>query len=954
MPSFSTTGARLAAGRGRSANKQIFRALLSLGSAALLTRMAGMLNQVIVSSRFGAGKMMDAYFVASTLPTTAAYVAITAIEAAVIPAYTKARVQSDTDQTSVLFSTLLNLLLAGTVFLTCVLFLFRQQLIQLSAPALDPFRIDLAISLAPFIFPVLTLLVIVGLLECILNAEGQFGWPAYAGLLVPLTTAVLVLAAGKSQGVRALCVGMLLGLCLLLCAYFVRARRAKLVYRPILDMRNPAVKSILIAAWPALLAALIGQASPLIDQVFASFLPAGSISALSYSLKLVSVCSGVIFASVGRAALPYLSRQADIHDMKAFKETLRLYLWVVGIGTLLLSVLMIALAHPIVQILFQRGAFTAGDTSRTATTLVGFMVGLSPMSLGIITARAFSALSKTKVLLGVSLFSVVTNAVLDSIFARFWQSEGIALATSAVYLCTMCAMLYTLRRAIGKLDLLTPPPEAMKVLQKSRVHRWYRKYISRKRGVILADARQLIVRVAFGSAVFAAGAVAVFLDSLYTLRIALGSIMMLALLRYRYALVVIWMAVSVVVSPRLPFFTNNHFLTALTVPTLLLLFHLPVSHIFKRMPPLFFLLLYLVWVFAGMNLSAIGGGTFLVIWLTFLDYLAVAALTVHVLSTRQRLMHLIDAIIWGGTFVSLYGIYGYVTRQNGVLDPATSAFRIYSIFSAAPPLALFLSIVIPLALYRASTLYGWKRGGVSLAALLLLVASALTFARSAFISIPLSIGIMILFSPSRKMKIGLAVSMTGLVAGVVFFIKASDIPLLSRFFNQDVATLNGRIYLWQALLDHFQPTQLLGNGLHASDTLLANLQVGFNGNLIATSPSNLFLGTLYDHGVIGLILLVLVFVALITGIVKGMRETKGEQRMLFVAALAILVSVCLQSFDVNDFWTQAVGMYFWVSMALPCAMCWSRQEHPSAEEAPDRATVPQMEAIRLGSKGVGV
>ncbi len=430
--------------------------------------------------------------------------------------------------------------------------------------------------------------------------------------------------------------------------------------------------------------------------------------------------------------------------------------------------------------------------------------------------------------------------------------------------------------------------------------------------------------------------------------------MMLALLRYRYALVVIWMAVSVVVSPRLPFFTNNHFLTALTVPTLLLLFHLPVSHIFKRMPPLFFLLLYLVWVFAGMNLSAIGGGTFLVIWLTFLDYLAVAALTVHVLSTRQRLMHLIDAIIWGGTFVSPYGIYGYVTRQNGVLDPATSAFRIYSIFSAAPPLALFLSIVIPLALYRASTLYGWKRGGVSLAALLLLVASALTFARSAFISIPLSIGIMILFSPSRKMKIGLAVSMTGLVAGVVFFIKASDIPLLSRFFNQDVATLNGRIYLWQALLDHFQPTQLLGNGLHASDTLLANLQVGFNGNLIATSPSNLFLGTLYDHGVIGLILLILVFVALITGIVKGMRETKGEQRMLFVAALAILVSVCLQSFDVNDFWTQAVGMYFWVSMALPCAMCWSRQKHPSAEEAPDRATVLQMEAIRLGSKGVGV
>ncbi|MBA2681651.1 MAG: hypothetical protein H0U76_25060, partial [Ktedonobacteraceae bacterium] len=372
----------MAAVRLKSANKQIFRALLSLASAALLARVMGMVNQVIVSSRFGAGKMMDAYFVAAILPTTAAYIVITAIESAVIPVYTQVRTQGDKRQASALFSTLLNLLLLGTVFVTCVMFIFRRQFILLSAPALDPFRIDLATSLAPFMFPVLILMVIAGFLECILNAEGQFGWPAYAGLLVPLTTAFLVLTAGRSYGVLMLCVGMLLGLCLQLCAYIVRARRAKLVYRPILDLRNPALQSILKVVWPILVGSLIGQASPLIDQICASFLSTGSISALSYSLKLVSVCSGVIFASVGRAALPYLSRQVGNHDMQAFKGTLRLYLWFVGIGTMLLSVFMIVLAHPIVAMLFQRGAFTATDSTRTATTLVGFMIGLSPMSLG--------------------------------------------------------------------------------------------------------------------------------------------------------------------------------------------------------------------------------------------------------------------------------------------------------------------------------------------------------------------------------------------------------------------------------------------------------------------------------------------------------------------------------------------------------------------------------------------
>ncbi|MDQ2714021.1 MAG: murein biosynthesis integral membrane protein MurJ [Chloroflexota bacterium] len=944
----------MAAVRLKSANKQIFRALLSLASAALLTRMVGMVNQVIVSSRFGAGDMMDAYFVAAILPTTAAYIVITAIESAVIPVYTQVRAQHDKGQASTLFSTLLNLLLLGTVFLTCVMFLFRRQVILLSAPALDPLRIDLATSLAPYMFPVLILMVIAGFLECILNAEGQFGWPAYAGLLVPLTTAFLVLIAGRSYGVLMLCVGMLLGLCLQVCAYIVRARRAKLVYRPVLDMRNPALQSILKVVWPVLLGSLVGQASPLIDQICASFLSAGSISALSYALKLVSVCSGVIFASVGRAALPYLSRQVGNHDMQAFKETLRLYLWFVGIGTILLSVFMIVLAHPIVAILFQRGAFTAKDSARTATTLVGFMVGLSPMSLGAITAIAFSALGRTRVLMGVSVFSVIANATFDFIFAHFWQSQGIALATSAVYLCTMSIMFYLLRRMVGRLDLLTPPAEALKILEKLGLRRLYKRYISGEEDTLLVHARKLIGYVTVGSVIFAIGTMVVLQNSLYALRIALGSIAMLVLLRYRYALVMIWMALSVIVSPNLSFFTNNNFLTGLTVPTLLLALHLPTGQTFKRMPALFCLLLYLVWIFAGISIAAIDAGAFLVIWLTFLDYLAVAALTIYVLSTHQRLMRLIDTIIAGGVFVSLFGIYGYVTRQNGVLDPTTGVFRIYSTFSAAPPLALFLSIVIPLAVYRASTLRGFKCIAVSLSILLLLAATGLTFARSAFISIPLSIGVMILFSPSRKMKVGLLASVVALAVGVVVFINISNLPIFNRFFNQDVTTLNGRVYLWQALLNHFQPTQLLGNGFHASDALLANLQVGFNGDLIATSPSNLFLGTLYDHGVIGLLLLIVIFGTLLTSMLRGMLKAQGEQRMLFVVALAIFISVFLQSFDVNDFWTQAVGIYFWVIMALPFAMCWSRQENPPAEDMFDKATVPQMKAIPLGRRGRGL
>src|SRR5258706_5956430 len=208
--SLSTTSMRLAAVRLKSSNKYIFRALLSLSSAALLTRMAGMVNQVVSSSHFGAGAMMDAYFVAYTLPTVLAALIVGAIEAAVVPAYTRVRSQGNKEQASRLFSTTINLFVGTSLLLTIFLILFRRQTILLTAPALDPFRAGVAADLVPFVYPALVLMVAVGLLECIFNVEGQFGWPAYAGLLVPLTTAAVVVIMGNSQGVVVLCVGIVL------------------------------------------------------------------------------------------------------------------------------------------------------------------------------------------------------------------------------------------------------------------------------------------------------------------------------------------------------------------------------------------------------------------------------------------------------------------------------------------------------------------------------------------------------------------------------------------------------------------------------------------------------------------------------------------------------------------------------------------------------------------------
>ncbi len=908
--SFSGTTGQMAAIAIKSANTKIFRALMSIASAALLIRIMGLLNQVVVTDRFGEGAAMDAYIIASTLPLLIAQVINGTVQISVIPVYTRIRTRGRKEEASRLFSTLLNLSLLGSAALTAGLLLFHTAVIHITAPALDPLRIQLASNLSLIIYPVLLLMVVIGFLECILNAEGQFGWPAYAGLLVPLITALLVFILGKSQGIVMLCIGMLLGLILQLGIFILRIRKAGITYHPVLELHNPALRAVCIAAWPALLASFISQISPLTDQVFASFLSVGSISALNYALKLNSVPIGVIFASVGRAALPYLASQAGINDLKGLKKTLHLYTWVVGIGTAALSLLIIVLAHPLVQILFQRGAFSADDTNRTAITLVGFAIGLVPMSVIFILTQAFSALGKTRILLLMSAYNVVANAVFDFIFAHLWQSQGIALATSIMYFGGMFIEFALLQKALGPLNMFTPPAEVKKMLKKF---------------FNLPLFRQILLPIVLAILVFAIGIFGIFQNAAYTLRISLGSGIVLLFLRYRYALLLTWVMINVFIGSSIPFFNGNNLDTGLTIPTLLLLTCFPLGQIFKRMPSSFILLMYLLWVLASIGISSLSLGTFITSWLVLFDYVAVGILAIVVTTTQQRLLRLIDAILLVSLFVAGYGIYSYFTRQNGVIDPTTLLFRTFSIFGSAPTCGTFFSIIIPLAFYRLLMLRGLKIVVGLVVIGVLLLALVLTFARSAFVTIPISIIIMACFLPSRKLKVSLfsCIVAIGCIAWLIAVV--GNIPIFDRFFNSDISTLNGRTYLWQAVLQHFDATQLLGNGFQASTILLTNLRVGYRG-LIATDTQNLYISVLFDSGIIGLGLLLLLFATLFINIIRGIRTTTGHRRMLFATALAVFLSIVIQSFASSDIWISSVGIYFWLIMVLPFVQHWFPQQ----------------------------
>lgn len=689
LDALGTTSWRLEAVRLRSANKLILSALVALASATLLVRIFGLGMQVVITRQFGVGSAMDAYLVASMLPSLVANLLVNIFAGSVTPLFARMSVHRDREQASRLFSTMLNLVLILAAAFTVLILVLRNQVLFISGPGLSHGSMQTASSLVLLIFPTLLLLTGLGFLEAIFNAEGQFGWPAYSGIAVPLVTAATILLTGKSLGIASLALGTLLGLGLKGILFLARFRQARVQYQFVLDLSNPLLGSAAKMAWYILLGDSIGLMSPLIDQIFASTLSTGSVSAISYANKLIGVPVGIVFMATGRAAMPYLSRQAGIGNMTAFKATLRLYLWFVGAGTLVLSVFMFVFAHLIVKILFERGAFTAAAADQTANTLQGFVIGLVPMALGFLLAQAFSALRLNKVLMFTSIFSAVANAGFDYIFGHLFQSFGIALATSAVYCCTLVILLLALRRVSGGVSLMMPPPELAAIAQRASqalddlpdvrglTPEWWANQSDRVRSALLYGGCVLVAA--------AVGVAAAASDAKTVLKVVVGLPAMAVLVYSRYLTLIAWAGLDIFIGSAIAVFNGNNLDTALTVTGLLVMLGLPLVEVAQRMPALIFLTSFLLWMLAGIKLSPLDTVSFVKLWGVYVDGLVVAALTVALVNTRQRLLLVVDVILLVGLLVSLYGIYGYLTHHNVIYDPTTGRERVISILDWRRP-----------------------------------------------------------------------------------------------------------------------------------------------------------------------------------------------------------------------------------------------------------------------------
>src|SRR6202167_2862802 len=408
--------------------------ILTVGGYTLLSRLTGVLRDIMLAAILGARPIADAFFVAFRLPNHfRAIFAEGAFNAAFIPAYARIRTQGGPKAPKLFGDRIFTLLLATQVVLLALALVFTPQAIDLLAPGFsrEPQQFELAVNLTRITFPYLLLITLVTLWSGILNATQRFAAAAAAPILLNLSMmATLALAAFFPGAGYAAAWGVLISGVL----------QAMLVGGDTLyagamtwfhGLRwDDDVKRFFRALVPATIGSAGTQLALFADTIIASFLSAGALSALYYADRIDQLPIGVIGIAVGTVLVPEMTTRIASGDHAGARLAQNRAIEFALLLAIPCVVAFLVAPDLIMRGLFMRGAFTAADAHAAAMTLVAYTIGLVPFVLIRSVVAPFLARGDTATPVKAALTGTAVNIACKVALMGSMAQAGLALATS--------------------------------------------------------------------------------------------------------------------------------------------------------------------------------------------------------------------------------------------------------------------------------------------------------------------------------------------------------------------------------------------------------------------------------------------------------------------------------------------------------------------------------------------
>lgn len=451
--------------QGRGPDKQrgpisgaLARAATLMAGATVLSRLLGLVREVVAAALFGATSAKAAYVIAYYVPFFVQRLLLGGTLSIVfIPTISRYLARGETGEARAVSANLLTLVLLLGLGMAAVGQLIAPLLVPLAAPgfAAEPGLIALAVRLTRIIFVAMVFLALSVFVTGFLQAHESFTVPAAAPLVFNAVIIAGTLLLGVRYGIEGLAISWVLGTAAQFLVQLPAARARGLRFgRP--NLRHPAVAGLGRLAVPAMLGLAVIEINAYVGRFFASFIPpaanANAVAVLDYAYEVVQAPAGIFAISIATAIFPLLSAHAATGSRDELRAAAMLALRTLLVIILPVAAFAVVLREPLIRLLFERGLFTGGATAAVASAMAAYALGLPAVAAYYVLTRAYYALHDMATPVRIGAGMILLNALLDYLFMRWWGASGIALATSVVATANTGALLYVLRRRLEGIE----------------------------------------------------------------------------------------------------------------------------------------------------------------------------------------------------------------------------------------------------------------------------------------------------------------------------------------------------------------------------------------------------------------------------------------------------------------------------------------------------------------------
>ncbi|HEY1768355.1 MAG TPA: lipid II flippase MurJ [Terracidiphilus sp.] len=433
-------------------NRGILRAAASVSAAGILVKMVALCKEATVAGIYGRSDAMDAFLAAALIPGLLVNLIAESMNQALVPTLIRVRELEGRKRAEELLASsmvTMALLLAGA---SAVMACTARLCIPLLASHFPPAKLELSIRLFYALLPVVLITGIATNCTAVLNSFDRFVLPALAPIAISIAIILGTVALAGRFGIWAMAASTLAGA--LVHAGIVARMMHTHGYR--FELRwygaTDAARTVGRQYGPVLLSGVVASGGLLVDQSMAAMLPAGSVSALVYANRFVSVVLTLLAGAISTALVPYFSRMIAHRDWPGCRATLRLWLWRTAAVSVPIAGLLILAARPLIRIAFQHGAFHAQDTAVVARVLTMYAIQVPFFVTSRVFYRFLLAMLRSDAVLYCGVVNLALDIILNLWLMRWYGVAGIALATSLWTVSTFFFLGYWTRKVLRRAE----------------------------------------------------------------------------------------------------------------------------------------------------------------------------------------------------------------------------------------------------------------------------------------------------------------------------------------------------------------------------------------------------------------------------------------------------------------------------------------------------------------------